>query len=285
MRGSTQGCAVLKPLHNKLHISGWIGLTILAAMVAVALVGPYLTPYDPQQTVGRPFDHPSFQHLLGTNDLGQDLLSEIIVGTRASLLVGLSAALGAVGIGLLVGLIAGYYGGWIDSLLMRVVDLVLVLPFLPLVIVIAAYVGPSLLNLILLIVLISWVRPARVVRSSVMAVREMSYIEAAQALGASTTRILGKHILPAVWPMALAQLIGITSSTILIEASLSFLGLGDPTQKSWGSILYYAQIRGAFLNGSWPWWVLPPGLLITLCVLSFALIGRSLERYLMPRLP
>ena len=263
---------------------GMVGFGLLAFMVLLALFGPLIAPYNPTVASGKPFEPPSPAHWLGTNDVGQDILSELIVGARVSLLIGFSAAAGAIVIGTLVGLVAGYAGGRVDSLLMRLVDVVLVLPFIPLMIVVAAYVGASAGNLIAAIMLVIWARPARVVRSGVLALREVAYVEGARALGAGDFHILFRHILPGVLPISVSQFILAASSSILIEASLSFLGLGDPVRKSWGTILYYAQIRGAFLNGSWPWWVVPPGVMITLAVLGFALTGRALEGYLFPRL-
>lgn len=263
---------------------GVTGLGLLTLMLFLALFGPLIAPYDPTLPSGKPFEQPSSAHLLGTNDVGQDILSELIVGTRVSLLIGFSAAAGAILIGTLVGLVAGYSGGWLDGALMRLVDVMLVLPFIPLMIVVAAYLGPSTGNLIAAIMLVIWARPARVIRSGVLALRGATYVEGARALGASDFHILFRHILPGVLPIAVSQFILVASGSILIEASLSFLGLGDPVRKSWGSILYYAQIRGAFLNGSWPWWVVPPGVMITLAVLGFALTGRALEGYLFPRL-
>jgi len=264
--------------------SGLLGVGLLAFLVFVAVFGPWISPYDPTAQSGRPFEAPSGAHLLGTNDIGQDILSELIVGTRVSLLIGFTAAAGAIVIGTLVGLVAGYVGGRTDAALMRLVDVVLVLPFIPLMIVLAAYLGASAGNLIAAIALLIWARPARVVRSSAMGIRNLAYVEGARALGARNRYILFRHVLPGVLPISASQFILAASSSILIEASLSFLGLGDPVRKSWGTILYYAQIRGAFLNGSWPWWVVPPGLMITAAVLGFALTGRALEGYLFPRL-
>lgn len=263
---------------------GKVGFGLLALMVGLAVFGPLIAPYDPALASGKPFEPPSAAHWLGTNDVGQDILSELVVGARVSLLIGFSAAAGAILIGTLVGLVAGYAGGWVDSVLMRLVDVVLVLPFIPLMIVVAAYLGASAGNLIAAIMLVIWARPARVVRSGVLALHNLTYVEGARVLGASDFHILYRHILPGVLPIAVSQFILAASSSILIEASLSFLGLGDPVRKSWGTMLYYAQIRGAFLNGSWPWWVVPPGLMITLAVLGFALTGRALEGYLFPRL-
>lgn len=261
-----------------------IGTMILAVMLFIAVFGPTLAPYDPRLVTGRPFSAPSIEHWLGTNDIGQDIFSEILWGTRVSLLIGLIAASTAIVFGTTVGLVASLAGGWLDNLLMRITDVVLIIPFLPLAIVLAAFFGPSLWNTALVIALVIWARPARVVRSQGMSICSFVYVEAAHALGGGFRHVLVRHVLPGVIPIALSQFVLATSGAILTEASLAFLGLGDPIQKSWGTILFYAQARGAFLNGSWPWWVIPPGVLISLTVLAFVLIGRSLEDTLMPKL-
>jgi ABC-type dipeptide/oligopeptide/nickel transport system permease subunit len=253
-------------------------------LVAAAVFAPALSPHNPEETVGNPFQAPGRAHLLGTNDLGQDILSELIYGARISLTIGFLAAGIAVGIGTAVGIASGFLGGWVDVALMRAVDLVLVIPFLPLMILLAAYLGPSFWNIIIVIGLLVWARPARVIRAQVLSVKSLDYIEAAHALGSRAGRIMVRHVLPAVLPLALAQFILAASSAILIEASLSFLGLGDPTAKSWGTVLYYAQARNAFLSGAWVWWVLPPGLLITAATLGFAFTGYALEKALNPRM-
>ncbi|HSW10007.1 MAG TPA: ABC transporter permease [Bacillota bacterium] len=263
---------------------GLIGALLLAMLLGIAVFAPQISPYDPDDRVGRPFQEPGAGHLLGTNDIGQDILSEIIWGTRASLTIGVVAGMLVTTIGTTVGLVAGCSGGTVDNLLMRFTDLVLIVPFLPLMILLAAFLGPSFYNLLLVIGVLMWARPARIIRSQVLSLRCRTYVEAARAAGASSGRIMFRHILPGVLPLALAQFVMSASMAILIEASLSFLGLGDPLQKSWGSILFYAQARGAFITGAWLWWVLPPGLLITLTVMGFALTGFALDRYVNPRL-
>lgn len=268
-------------------LSTWMGrtgLALLLFLLFLAGAGPWIAPYDAAAQTGAPFSAPSAAHWLGTNDIGQDILSELIVGTRVSLSIGFTAAALAIVLGTLVGVIAGFLGGRTDATLMRLVDVVLVLPFIPLMIVLAAFFGASAGNLIIAISLLIWARPARVIRSSALGIRNLTYVEGAQALGASNLHILWKHVLPGVLPIAVSQFILAASSSILIEASLAFLGLGDPIRKSWGTVLYYAQIRGAFLNGSWPWWVVPPGVLISMAVLGFALTGRAVEAALFPRL-
>lgn len=264
--------------------SAVFGSVVLATIFFLAVFGPAIAPYDPREVVARPYLAPTGDHWLGTNDIGQDIFSEILWGTRVSLLIGLIAATAAVLVGTSVGVVAAFAGGWVDQVLMRITDVVLTLPFLPLAIVLAAFLGPSVWNTALVIALVIWSRPARVVRSQGLSICSHTYVEAAHALGGGFRHVLWRHIVPGVVPIAVSQFILATSGAILTEASLAFLGLGDPIQKSWGTVLYYAQARGAFLNGSWPWWVLPPGLLISLTVLGFALVGRSLETVLMPRL-
>lgn len=261
-----------------------LGTVLLTVIVLAAIVGPALAPYDPREVTGRPFSSPSAEHWLGTNDIGQDIFSEVLWGTRVSLLIGLIAATTAITVGTSIGVVASLAGGWVDMVLMRITDIVLTIPFLPLAIVLAAFLGPSVWNTALVIALVIWARPARVVRSQGLSIRNFAFVEAAHALGGKFWHVLTRHVLPGVIPLALSQFILATSSSILTEASLAFLGLGDPIQKSWGTILFYAQARGAFLNGAWPWWVIPPGLLISFTVLAFVLIGRSLEETLMPRL-
>lgn len=264
--------------------SATVGSVILALVAFAAVFGTAVAPYDARDIVARPYLAPSTAHWLGTNDIGQDIFSEILWGTRVSLLIGVIAATAAIVVGTLIGVVASLAGGWVDQVLMRITDVVLTLPFLPLAIVLAAFLGPSLWNTALVIALVIWARPARVVRSQGLSICSRAYVEAAHALGGGFLHVLRHHVVPGVMPLALSQLILATSGAILTEASLAFLGLGDPTQKSWGTILSYAQARGAFLNGTWPWWVLPPGLLIAATVLGFALVGRSLEAVLMPRL-
>ncbi|WP_059173202.1 ABC transporter permease [Bacillus sp. FJAT-27445] len=263
---------------------GLVGLALLAMFLVIAIFAPVISPYDPVDRAGAPFEKPSSDHLLGTNDVGQDILSELLYGTRVSLLIGIIAAFFSIVLGCIIGVIAGYFGGKTDALLMRLVDLVLVIPFLPLMILLAAFIGPSFWNIILVISLTSWASPARVIRSQVLTLKTKGYVEAARSIGTDIKVILTRHILPGVIPIALSQFVMAASNAILIEASLSFLGLGDPFTKSWGTVLYYAQARGAFLNDSWIWWILPPGLLITTLVIGFAFTGYSLEETLNPRL-
>ena len=265
-------------------IIGVVGLLLVLGLIATAVLAPVIAPYDPAARVGLPFQAPSAEHPLGTNDIGQDLLSELVFGTRVSLTVGVVAAAVAMLIGTTVGVLAGYYPRLTGTVLMRLVDVLLILPFLPLLIVLAAYLGRSLFNTVLIIGILIWAGSARVIRSQVLTLAHRDYVTAARALGASDARIIGHHILPRVLLLGISQFVQATSGAILLEASLSFLGLGDPIQKSWCSILYWAQVRGAFLTDAWLWWVLPPGLMIAAAALGFALMGFALEQRINPQL-
>jgi ABC-type dipeptide/oligopeptide/nickel transport system permease subunit len=257
---------------------GWVGSLVLALMLIFAFFPGAVAPYDSTERVALPLQKPNAENILGTNDLGQDLLSELIAGTRASLFTGLIVAVISVSVGTVIGLVSGYLGGWIDSFLMRLTDLILVLPFLPLVILISVYLGPSQRNIILVLAIFFWAGPARLIRASVLSTRTDTYIEAARALGANPLQIMAGHLWSSVKPLALVQVVLVASASILAESSLSFLGLGDPSGKSWGTMLYFARASGAFLSEAWKWWVLPTGLMITLTVLSLGLIGYSLEQ-------
>ena len=263
---------------------GWVGVVIVLTLLFTAVFAPALAPYDPTERVGTPFLPPSADHLLGTNDVGQDLLSELIFGTRVSLTVGIIAALVAMLIGTTVGIIAGYYPKRVGAVLMRFVDVVLILPFLPLLIVLAAYLGRSLTNTILVIGVLIWAAPARVIRSQVLSLRSREYVLASRSMGARDRWVIIRHILPRTGLLATGSFVRAVSAAILLEAALSFLGLGDPIQKSWGSILFWAQSRGAFLTPAWKWWVLPPGLAIMAASLGFALIAFAVEERINPKL-
>lgn len=267
------------------QLMGLLGTLVLGALVIMALFPATCAPFDPTARVGQPLQPPDATFKLGTNDIGQDILSELLWATRISLSTGLVVGFVSIAIGTVVGLLSGYVPGLIDVVLMRVADLTLVLPFLPLVILLSAYLGPKQRNIILILSLVYWPAPARLIRARVLTLVQQPYVDAARATGVGPWRILWAHIWPGVRTIAMTQFVLIASAAILAEASLSFLGLGEPSAKSWGTMLYFARVSGAFLGRSWAWWVLPTGLMITLTVLSLVLIGYALERRFEVALP
>jgi len=257
-------------------VIGGVGILLF---LCIGIFGPTFAPYPNERLVGEPFSPPSADHLLGTDDAGRDIFSLLLIGTRVSLFVGLVAGTAAILLGTLVGVTAGVVGGRVESALMRVVDIVLTIPFLPLIIVVAALMGPGLWTTIGVLAAVMWARPARELRAEVLKVRREDFVEAATAMGASARHVAVRYVVPAVLLIVIAQYARAVSMSILLEAALSFLGLGDPTQPSWGSILFWAQQRSAFLTGAWVWWVIPPGLAITVSVLSFIFVTLGVERH------
>ena len=258
------------------------GVAVLFLFVLCAVLAPWIAPHDPWQ-FGPAFLRPSTTNLLGTNDVGQDIFSELLYGARNSLLVGFAAALLSVSLGTVVGLAAGFRKGLLDDLLMGVTDVFLVMPMLPLAILVSVYLGPSIWNLTLVIGLLWWPSTARVIRSQVLSIRESGYVESARALGAGDLWLMRRHVLPNVLPLLMAKFVLTVAVAMLMDASLSFLGLGDPIAKSWGMMLRYAFLRGGFVRELW-WWYVPPGLAIGLCIFSLTLISFSIEEQSDPRL-
>lgn len=266
------------------RIIGAIGAVLVIGMVVVAVFAPVLARHSPTVASGLPYERPNLSHPLGTDDVGHDLFAQLLYGARISLTIGLLSAVAATFVGLVVALVAGYYRGFAETVLMRLVDLTLSFPFLVLVIVLAAFFGRGLLTTVVVIGAVLWARPARVLRSQVIKVREFQHVVAAQAMGASSPRILTRHVLPRVAPLAAAQFVRAANVSVLIEASLSFLGLGDANRISWGTILYFASARNAFLTDAWLWWIVPPGLALTAAVVGFAFLGYAVEEWADPRL-
>lgn len=271
----------------------WSGIGLLSLIVLAAVFAPLLTHYLPDDNSCAPFSAPTWQHLLGCNDFGQDLWTHLLYGARTSLTVGIAVALVSTLFATLLAIVAGYSAGgkdksqssaWLDRLIMRSVDVTLALPFLPLVIVLGVFFGASVNTQIIVLSLVMWAQPVRELRAQILQLRHNGYVEAAQTMGASPWFIGIRHILPDLLPLVVPQFIRIAHNAILVEATLSFLGLGDPLQSSWGSTLFHANARTAFLTGAWIYWVLPPGLAIAITVLAFALIGYYFDNQLPTRL-
>ncbi len=268
------------------HRAGLCGLGALALIALVALGAPVLVGGDVQSVTNAPgsaLERPSGEFPLGTDQFGRSLVGLMVWGARISLTVGLLAAGLSVAIGTLVGIISGHYGGWLSTVLMRVTDWFLVMPALVLAIVLATVMSRSIWTVIIAIGVTSWPTTARLVRAQTIAVESRPYIERAKALGGGHGHIMSRHVLPNVMPLVLAQTTLGISSAILTEATLAFLGLGDPTVVSWGGMLQDAREAGAVSSGHW-WYLAPPGIAIALVALAFTLCGRAIETVLNPKL-
>jgi peptide/nickel transport system permease protein len=260
-----------------------IGTAILVLVSLVAVLAPWIAPYGLHTQVGPVFGHPSWKHLLGLDDGGIDMVTLLMWGTRVSLVVGFAATVVSMAIGGAVGILAGYFGGATDTILMRVTDYFLVVPDVPLMIVVAAIWGPSLFHIIIVIGILLWTSTARVIRAQVKSVRERVYVKRARALGAGHTRIVLQHVLPQVAPLLIANTVLTVAVAIFDETALSFLGLGDPSTTSLGKVIENAFQRAAISSGAW-WAIVPPGALVTLIILACSLAGGALEDALNPRL-
>jgi peptide/nickel transport system permease protein len=277
---------------NKL---GLVGAVLVLTAILAAIFAPLLTPYTPREVIrdangrGLTFAPPSVHGPLGTDDAGRDIWSQLIYGARISLSVGFLAGFIAMFVGSMFGVMAGYFGGRVDNLLMRVTDVLLVIPDLPLMLVLVAtlrqmdlHVSP-LIVLIMVIGLLYWTSTARLIRSQVLTIKERQFVARARAIGAGHGHIIRKHILPQIMPLIVANTVLTISTAILVESGLSFLGLGDPTKPSWGAMLNFAFDRSAVTNGAW-WFYLPPGFAIVWVTLGCVLLGNVLEEMLNPRL-
>ena len=261
---------------------------VLVAFIAISFFGPQLAPYDPTEIL-RDSDGaalvltpPSWDHPFGTTDLARDVFSQILIGARPVLIVGFWAALLPTVVGLFLGVLAGYKSGAFDTVISRLVEIAYALPFEPVAIVLISLISPSRWTLILAITLLYWRRPTRVIRNQVLTLRDAAFIKSAKVAGASSWRIMSRHLVPLILPLAFVYIPVAFGNAILAEASISFLGFGDPHSQSWGTILRKAFDGGA-LDLGW-WWVIMPGLAITLVTSSMFFLTRPFEEVLNPRL-
>ena len=263
-----------------------IGIIIVVFFILMAIIGPILMPFkttDIASSREMVFNKPSAEHWLGTDNNGRDVLAYLVNGARASLMVGIIATLISMCVGTIIGITAGYTGGWLDNLLMRITDFFMVLPWLPFCMVLAAILGTNVWNIILVIGITGWTGTARVIRAQTLSVKEQQYVERTVSIGAGKLHIMMKHILPNVFPLVFSESILIISSSILTETSLAFLGLGDPTNPSWGTMLNDAYSTGAMTNGAW-WYFITPGVCVILVALGFTLMGYAFDEILNPKL-
>lgn len=261
-----------------------LGITFLVVVTLSAILAPVLAPYNPNTVNLRARDlPPSAITPLGTDEVGRDVLSRLLYGSRVSLLVGFTSVAIYVVMGGVLGAVAGFFGGAVDNIIMRIADILLAFPFLLLALTLAAILGPSVTNLILVICLLAWPVPARLIRGEILSIRERDYIDASRATGASSTRIIFRHMIPnAIAPLVVQSTLAI-ATVILTEAGLSYLGFGVKQPiPSWGNMLSSAQSISVLQNFPWQW--MPPGMMIFLTVLSINFVGDAMRDALDPRL-
>jgi peptide/nickel transport system permease protein len=263
--------------------SAAVGAVLLLLVLLCAVLAPVLAPYGLHKQAGPVFGHPSWTHPLGLDDGGIDMVTLLMWGARISLVVGFAATFVSMVIGGAVGVAAGYFGGKVDTVLMRITDYFLVIPDVPLMIVVAAIWGPSLFHIVIVIGILLWTSTARVIRAQVKSVRERVYVKRARALGAGHARIVFRHVLPQVAPLLIANTVLTIAVAIFDETALSFLGLGDPSRISLGKVIENAFQRAAISTGAW-WAIVPPGALVAVIILSCSLVGGAIEDALNPRL-
>jgi len=272
------------------NLLGKIGLTLLVIFALMALcsfIPPLIDPmYQPMTGVDPDIAKsigPSLRHWLGTDFMGRDILSQLLAGARVAFMVGVSAAFMSIVIGTTIGMIAGYMGKFVDTLLMRLADMIMVMPTLLVVLILAALFGQlNIWIIVLIIALFRWPGVSRVIRAQTLSLKQRPFIEAAKVAGASHMRIIFRHIMPNVLPLAFLYMTFRVTSAIIIEAALAFLGFGDPSTVSWGMMLQWVWKTGHMFKA--PYWLLPPGICISLITLSFYMLGRAMDEVLDPRL-
>lgn len=270
---------------QKMGMGGKLAIIVLALIGSLALLSPLFQYYSPSKPSGNALEPPSRTHLLGTDDLGVDIMAQMLAGARISISVGfITALLGAFG-GTVIGVAAGYFGGKTDTILRLINDIFISVPQLPTMIVIGAFFKPSLLNIILVLAVFSWAGPARIVRSKVISVCKEPYIRIAKAYGGSFFYILRNHIMAQIFPLVLISFSKMVGQVIVAESSLAFLGLGDPAARSWGLIINMALgFQGIFHSNYWQWWLVPPIVAIIIVVTVCAVISRELEKIFITKL-
>ncbi|MGC8936228.1 MAG: ABC transporter permease [Candidatus Methanomethylicaceae archaeon] len=259
-----------------LEVAGALLISLVLLMLILSFVVGTVVVFPRSKS---PYSPPTQFNPLGTDDLGDDILTLIIKGSRTSLSIGIIGSLVSTVIGMIIGAFSGFCGGIADDLMSGIIDLFIVIPALPLIIVLAAYLTPSFWNVIIVIGLLWWPTTARLVRARALQLRSSQFIESLVGIGANKSYIVFRHIIPNVLGIVFARFILSISHAILLEAGLSFIGLGDPINPSWGTILHFAMTRGALLQGAW-WTFVPPGISISLTSLGFILLGMGLEQRL-----
>ena len=261
----------------------WISIVILCIYIVIALCAPVIAPLGPTAITGKPLQPPDTTHLLGTNGVGQDVFAQLVYGARITLLYGFCAAFLSVAISTSVGIILGYYGGYLDEITCRVLDILMPIPLFPLLIVLTAFFSPGVVEVSILMGLLGSIHGVRVIRAPALSLARTHFVEGARAIGATDLRIMSRHILPNLMPIVTVKFVSSSQHFLLMGVGLSFIGLWDTMNVDWGSMIQNAYSSGALSLGLW-WWILPPGLAVVGISLALALAGYSLEESFNPRL-
>jgi peptide/nickel transport system permease protein len=269
----------IKIIINKFSFPGYTGISIIFIVLLLAVFSNYLSIYPHDIPSGASLEAPGLAHWLGTDDLGIDIWAQICFGAGISIIIGFGTAFFAGIGGSIAGLFSGYIGGFTDKIFMRITDIMIALPDLPVMILLGAFFGPDIKNIIIVLTLFSWTNPARVIRSKILSLKHENYITAAKSYGAGFLHLTFRHFLPVILPLIMVSFIRVLNRAIVVEASLAFLGLGNPVSKSWGLILNHAiNFKGIYLTDYWKWWVVTPAAAIMLLVISSAFIVRDIEK-------
>ncbi len=260
-----------------------LGLAIIVFFVVVAVLARWIEPYSISSASCQVYEAPSWAHWFGCDDGGIDMLSLTIRGGQVSMIVGITASLIAITVGATVGILSGYFGGWLDTILMAITDYLLVIPQIVLMIVVSAVWGPSLEHVIIVIGLLMWTNVARLIRAQVKSIRSRVFIKRVESLGAGHTYVILRHVLPQVAPLLVANTVLAITVAIFNETALAFLGLSDSNAVTWGTIMEHAFDRAAVSAGAW-WAIVPAGLAVAIFIVGCYLLGRSIEDALNPRL-
>lgn len=260
----------------------WVSIAILGIFIAIALAAPLLAPAGPYAITGKPLQAPDADHLFGTNEVGQDIFAQLVYGARITLLFGFCSALLAVVISTSVGIIIGYYGGIVDEIVCRAIDVVMPIPMFVLLIVLTTFFSPGVLQVSLLMGLLGSVHGIRIMRSQVLSVARTSFVEGAKAIGASDFHVMSRHILPNVMPLVMVKFVTTSQHMLVMGVGLSFIGMWDTSTVDWGTMIQNAYSGGGVALGLW-WWILPPGIAVVGISLALALIGYSFEEKFNPR--
>jgi len=260
----------------------WISVTVICLYIAIALAASWIAPQGPGSITGKPLEPPGGDHLLGTNDMGQDIFAQLVFGARITLLFGFCAAILSVLISTCVGIVIGYFGGIIDEIVSRAIDIVMPIPIFPLLIVLTSFFSPGIIQISILMGILGSIHGIRIIRAQVLSISQSYFVEGARAIGGSDFHIMSRHILPNVMPLVMVRFVSSSQHLLVMGVGLSFIGLWDPTTVDWGTMIQNAYSSGGMALGLW-WWILPPGIAVIGISLALAMIGYSFEEQFNPR--